>query len=615
MQLVGISASVVVGTLLVVVLWAFRRRLRARERDLERKAQELAVSRAAEQRLTEELVDARRAEEEARRAKAEAEAASRAKSAFLANMSHELRTPLNSILGFAQLMERDVSLGDRHRENLAVICKSGEHLLGLVNDILEMAKIEAGRMTLAEADFDLHGMLSGLSEMFAVEAQKRGLTLTVERAPDVPQLVHGDEGKLRQVLINLLGNALKFTPRGSVTLRAWARRSTGVREGGVREAGAREAGAREAGAREAGVREAGAREAGVREAGAREAGAREAGVREAGVREAGAHDGATAGRARVSFEVTDTGRGMGEEELAELFEAFAQTASGLRSREGTGLGLHISRRIVRMMGGDMHVESQRGRGTTLRFDVRLTLADAGDARLSAAPRSRRVVGLAPGQPRYRVLVVDDRWDVRHCLLKLLDSVGVEVRSATNGLGAVAQWETWSPHLVLLDLRMPLLDGYETASRIKSSPRGRETVVVAMTASAFEQNRSLAAEAGCDDFVSKPFRDADIFNLLTKHLGARFEHDDRLAASSPSAPAPAPAARSVDLARAAADLPPSLRKDLRRAATRLDAKAVQAAIEQFRPEDAELAGAVAELARGYRFDSILALSSADEEEPS
>ncbi|WP_438006604.1 ATP-binding protein [Sorangium sp. So ce321] len=558
MQLVGISASLVVGTLVVVVLWALRRRLRARERDLERKAQELAVSRAAEQRLTEELLDARRAEEEARRAKAEAEAASQAKSAFLANMSHELRTPLNSILGFAQLMERDVSLGDRHRENLAVICKSGEHLLGLVNDILEMAKIEAGRMTLAEAEFDLHEMLSGLSEMFAVEAQKRGLTLTVEREPDVPQLVHGDEGKLRQVLINLLGNALKFTPRGSVTLRAWARRATGVREGG-------------------------------------------------------AHDVATGGRARVSFEVTDTGRGMAEEELAELFEAFAQTASGRRSGEGTGLGLHISRRIVRMMGGDMHVESQLGRGTTLRFDVRLTLPDAGGARLSAAPRSRRVVGLAPGQPRYRVLVVDDRWDVRHCLLKLLDSVGVEVRSATNGLGAVAQWETWSPHLVLLDLRMPLLDGYEAASRIKSSPRGRETVVVAMTASAFEQNRSLAAEAGCDDFVSKPFRDADIFNLLTKHLGARFEHEDRPAASSSKARAPA--ARSVDLARAAAELPPSLRKDLRRAATRLDAKAVQAAIEQFRPEDAELAGAVAELARGYRFDSILALSSADEEEPS
>ncbi|WP_437733623.1 ATP-binding protein [Sorangium sp. So ce1335] len=550
MQLVGISAAVIAGTLMAIVLWTLHRRLRARERDLERTAQELAVSRAAEQRLCEELVEARRAEEEARRAKAEAEAASRAKSAFLANMSHELRTPLNSVLGFAQLMERDRSLGDRHRENLAVICKSGEHLLGLVNDILEMAKIEAGRMTLTEVDFDLHEMLSGLSEMFAVEAQKRGLTLAVEREPDVPQHVHGDEGKLRQVLINLLGNALKFTPRGSVTLRAWARRATG------------------------------------------------------------AHDGATAARARLSFEVTDTGRGMAEDELAELFEAFAQTATGRRSREGTGLGLHISRRIVRMMGGDIHVESQPGRGTTLRFDVRLSLSDPAGARPSAAPRSLRVVGLAPGQPRYRVLVVDDRWDVRHFLVKLLDSVGVEVRTATNGLGAVAQWETWAPHLVLLDLRMPLLDGYEAAGRIKSSPRGRETVVVAMTASAFEQNRALALEAGCDDFVSKPLRDADIFGLLTKHLGARFDREAR-----PAERRSAPAARGVDLARAAAELPASLRKDLRRAATRLDAKAVQAAIERFRPEDAELAGAVAELARGYRFDSILALSSADEEEPS
>ncbi|WP_437326117.1 ATP-binding protein [Sorangium sp. So ce381] len=557
MQVVGISAFVVVGTLLLVALWALRRRLHARERELERKAQELAVSRAAEQRLVEELAEARRAEEEARRAREEAMNASRSKSAFLANMSHELRTPLNSILGFAQLVERDPSLADRHRENLAVICKSGEHLLGLVNDILEMAKIEAGRMTLVDAEFDLHDTLSGLSEMFAVEAQKRGLTLTVERAQDVPRHVHGDEGKLRQVLINLLGNALKFTPRGSVTLRASARRSTGVREGG-------------------------------------------------------AHDGA-AGRVRVSFEVADTGRGMAKEELAELFEAFAQTATGRQSREGTGLGLHISRRIVRMMGGDIRVESQAGRGTTLRFDVRLSLVDAPDARAGGAarhPAALRAVGLSPGQPRYRVLVVDDRWDVRHCLLKLLDSVGIEARSATNGLGAVAQWETWSPHLVLLDLRMPLLDGYEAASRIKSSPRGHETVVVAMTASAFEQNRALAAEAGCDDFVSKPFRDADILGLLTKHLGARFEYEER--AAEPGAAQGAPA---VDLARAAAGLPAALRKDLRRAATRLDAKAVQATIDRFRPEDAELAGAVAELARGYRFDSILALSSADEEEPS
>jgi CheY-like chemotaxis protein len=209
-----------------------------------------------------------------------------------------------------------------------------------------------------------------------------------------------------------------------------------------------------------------------------------------------------------------------------------------------------------------------------------------------------------------VLVVDDRWDVRHCLLKLLDSVGVEARSATNGLGAVAQWETWAPHLVLLDLRMPLLDGYEAASRIKASARGHETVVVAMTASAFEQNRALAAEAGCDDFVSKPFRDADILGLLTKHLGARFEYEERAAE-----PGAAQGAQAVDLARAAAGLPAALRKDLRRAATRLDAKAVQATLDRFRPEDADLAGAVAELARGYRFDSILALSSADEEEPS
>jgi signal transduction histidine kinase/DNA-binding response OmpR family regulator len=538
------SLFVVVGAVLV----ACHRQLRARERELERRTRELAASRVSEQWLAIEIQEVRRTEEESRQAKASAEAANRAKSMFLANMSHELRTPLNSMLGFAQLMERDRSLGDQHRENLAVISKSGEHLLGLVNDILEMAKIEAGRMTLTESDFDLHGLLFGIEEMIAVQAKKKDLSLVFEREPGVPRHVHTDEGKLRQVLLNLLANALKFTSKGRITVRAWARMLTG------------------------------------------------------------AHKGVGQAWVRLSFEVADTGRGMAQEEVGALFEAFTQTESGRQSLEGTGLGLHISREFVRMMGGDIRVESELGRGSTFRFDVRVSLADARER--ASVPPARKVVGLTPGQPKYRILVVDDRWDTRHLLLKLIESVGFEVRSATNGLGALAQWETWSPHLVLMDLRMPLLDGYDATRTIKASPRGRETVVVAMTASAFEHNRSLVLAAGCDDFLSKPFRDSDIFDLLEKHIGARFRYEEQ----SGGTPA-APPAQTEDLARAAAALPGALRKDLRQAATRLDAKAVQAAIERIRPHDALLATAVAELARAYRFDTMLALSGADEEDPS
>jgi signal transduction histidine kinase/CheY-like chemotaxis protein len=530
----------------VVVLWTYRR-LRARERELARRVHELSVTRAVEARLSEELREARLQVDESRQAEARAETASRAKSMFLANMSHELRTPLNSMLGFAQLMERDRSLGDHHRENLLVISKSGEHLLGLVNDILEMSKIEAGRMTLTEAELDLHDMIAGIEEMFAAQAQKKGLSLTVEREIGVPRHIRCDEGKLRQVLINLMANALKFTSKGSVTLRIWVRLATG------------------------------------------------------------SGDGAAPARVRLSFEVTDTGRGMAPEEVAALFEAFTQTESGRQSHEGTGLGLHISREFVRLMGGDIRVESELGKGATFRFDVRAELVDARDHH--GVPRPQRVVGLAPGQPKYRVLVVDDRWETRHLLFKLLDAVGFQVRSATNGLGATAQWETWAPHLILMDVRMPLLDGYEATRTIKGSPRGKETVVIAMTASAFEHNRAAMMSAGADDFLSKPFLDTDIFELMTKHLGARFVVEEPPAQEEHASP------RSGDLARAALALPAALREDLRQAATRLDTKAVQVAIERVRVSDAPLAAVMLEHVRGYRFDKILALSGADEEKSS
>ncbi|EYF06255.1 ATP-binding protein [Chondromyces apiculatus] len=490
-----------------------------------------------EQTLIEALAAQSRATEEAQRARTQAEAASRAKSAYLANMSHELRTPLNSILGFAQLLERDRALSEQHRENLLVISKAGEHLLGLINDILEMARIEAGRATLNEADFDLHRLLGSVEEMFAVQARKKGLTLDVHRDPTLPRCVRSDEGKLRQVLINLLGNALKFTSRGRVVLRAHAAtRPT---------------------------------------------------------------DPGTLDHVRLHFEVTDTGPGIAPQEIDTLFQAFSQSQSGRDLGEGTGLGLAISRQFVNLMGGDIQVESTVGKGTTFRFDIRAALSSAAAVRATRAPRT--VIGLAPGQATCRILVVDDGWQSRHLLIRLLTGLGFEVRGATNGLGAMAQFEMWEPHMIFMDMRMPLLDGYEATRRIKATDRGRATVVVGMTASAFEHNRAQVLAVGCNDFLRKPYRDHEIHDQLTQHLGVTFLYEE----PRQSLPPPPPA--TEDQLRVAADaLPAEWRAELHDAATRLDRKAVLLMLDMIRVQDPALAESLMDLVRHYRFDRILAL---------
>jgi PAS domain S-box-containing protein len=331
--------------------------------------------------------------QEARRA---AEAANQAKSAFLANMSHELRTPLNAILGFTQLMDRDPNLTAEQQENLGIINRSGEHLLALINEVLEMSKIEAGRVTLEENSFDLYRLLDGLEEMFRLRARDKGLALSFERAENVPQYVRTDEGKLRQVLSNLLGNAVKFTQEGGVALRV-----------------------------------------GTKDEGRRTKDQPPSVVR----------------RSSLVFEVEDTGPGMAPEELAVVFDPFVQATSGQQPQEGTGLGLSISQQYVRLMGGDITVSSEVGRGSLFQFDVQAGLADA--AEVQAAQPRRRVLGLEPNQPIYRLLVAEDKETNRQLLVKLLEPLGFEVQEAVNGQEAIEVWERWEPHLIWMDMRMPV----------------------------------------------------------------------------------------------------------------------------------------------------------------
>ena len=473
--------------------------------------------------------------QEARR---QAEAASQAKSEFLANMSHELRTPLNAILGFTQLLDRDPNLSADQVEYLGIIDRSGEHLLALINDVLEMSKIEAGQARLQERGFDLYHQLEGLEEIFGLRAQRKGLQLLFTRDENVPQHVVSDEGKLGQVLSNLLGNAIKFTQEGSVSLRLTAQPWQ-------------------------------------------------------------------PGMMTLHFEVEDTGPGISPEELPEIFEAFYQSETGREAHEGTGLGLTISRQFVRLMGGDIEVTSQPGLGSCFRFDVQIRLdpREAADAWVTRP--MRRVIGLEPAQPTYRLLVAEDSPTNRELLVRLLAPMGFEVYGTCDGLEAVEAWERWEPHLIWMDMRMPVMDGYEATRRIKAAPGGENTVIIALTASAFEQDREKILAAGCDDFMRKPFREEEMFDLLAKHLGVRYVYEE-IAAPLLSEAFDHPARHEDDpeLIERLAAQPDEWVSDLQQATILGDLRQMLQLLDQIREQDPDLAEALAALTHDFEHERML-----------
>jgi PAS domain S-box-containing protein len=529
-----------------------------------------------EKQQRQELTVKNSALEQARR---EAEAANIAKSRFLSHMSHELRTPLNAILGFTQVMARDSLLSAQHQEHLRIISRSGEHLLSLINDVLEMSKIEAGRLELCENDFDLFDLLDTLEQMFKLKANSKGIALTFNRAPDVPQYVLSDESKLRQVLINLLGNAIKFTQKGSVTLRV--RLGHGASGIGHRASGTAHS-ASGMGHGASGTEQ-----------------NNQSPMPNPKSPMPSAQCPMPSAQCPIIFEISDTGPGIAPEEMDSLFEAFGQTDTGRNSQEGTGLGLPISRQFVRLMGGEITVSSTLGRGTTFTFDIRVGLAEV--AKVQTRGSARRALGLAPGQPPCRILVVEDRAESRMLLVEMLTSLGFEVRSAVNGQEAIAAWSIWQPHLIWMDMRMPVMDGYEATKQIKAAPEGEDTVIIALTASAFEEERAIILQAGCDDFLRKPFREEVLLAKIAEHLGVGYIYEDQPAS-------PQQAAVPVQLTpQDLAVMPAEWVAQLRQAALCADDELIFPLLEQIPKENATLARALADLVSNFRFDRLAHLT--------
>lgn len=400
--------------------------------------------------LRQEVCDRQRAEEIA-------QSANRAKSEFLANMSHELRTPLNGILGYTQICQKDRSLSEQQKNRIAIIHQCGEHLLTLINDVLDLSKIEARKMELYPREFYFNDFLESIVEICKIKAEQKGISLIYQPLSSLPKVIWADDKRLRQVLLNLLGNAIKFTETGTIAFKVSYHEQ------------------------------------------------------------------------KLHFQVEDSGIGIAAAHLDEIFQPFQQVGENSRKPEGTGLGLAISSQLVEMMGGTLQVKSTLGVGSTFWFDLDVSATDSLADTSTALKRT--IIGVKGD--RRKVLIVDDKVTNRSVLVNLLEPIGFDVLEAVDGEDGLNQAQAFQPDVILMDLVMPNLDGFETTRRLRAIPALKDIIVIAISASVFEFDQQQSLKVGCNNFLPKPIREDDLLQMLQKHLKLEWIYENDSEIGEPS----------------------------------------------------------------------------------
>ena len=407
-----------------------------------------------------------------------------------------------------------------------------------------MSKIEAGMIEIHPSCFNLYNMIDFLEDMFQFRATAKGLQLNFKISPDSPHYIETDESRLRQILINLLSNAIKFTESGSVTLQV-----------------------------------------------------------KLGNRENFSVSPLSNNQLPMIFEVEDTGCGIAPEDLEKLFQPFVQGEAGRQSIAGTGLGLTISQYFAQLMGGNIKIASQVGQGTVVSCEIPVTTVTPANAdEFLQKVRKPRAIALAPNQPQYRILVVEDKWESRHLLVKMLSPLGFEVFEAENGKAGIELWEKIEPHLILMDMRMPVMDGYEAIKHIRSSLKGQATAIVALTASVLQAEKEIAMAMGCNDFISKPFHQEVLLEKIAEHLGVRYLYD-----SSPPSFQESAKENRIITCEDLKIMPDQWHRDLNRAAIMGDDEQIFALLEQIPAQNANLKAALQDLVYNYGFEIIIDLT--------